>query len=46
MKKRPIDYSEYNTSYMHFLILVLLRLGKYDFVKRDEDIKDEVADLD
>jgi len=40
-----IDYSEYNISYMHLLILVLLRLGRYDFVKPDEIVEEKVAEL-
>jgi hypothetical protein len=40
-----IDYSEYNITYMHFLLLVLFRLGKYDFVKTDEPVEEKVADL-
>ncbi|MEA2014831.1 MAG: DUF4209 domain-containing protein, partial [Thermodesulfobacteriota bacterium] len=41
-----IDYSEYNISYMHLLILVLFRLGRYDFVKSGETVEEEVADLE
>lgn len=39
-----IDYSEYNISYMHLLLLVLFRLGRYDFVKPDETVEEKVAD--
>lgn len=41
-----IDYSEYNISYMHLLLLVLFRLGRYDFVKIDETVKEKVADIE
>ena len=41
-----MGYAEYNMSYMHLLILVLFRLGKYDFVKSDEIIEEKVADSD
>jgi hypothetical protein len=30
-------FQEYNINYMHLLILALLRLGKYDFVNKEED---------
>jgi hypothetical protein len=39
-----IDYSEYNITYMHLLLLVLFRLGRYDFVKPEETIEEKVAD--
>jgi hypothetical protein len=39
-----IDYSEYNISYMNLLLLVLFRLGRYDFVKPDETVEEKVAD--
>ncbi len=29
---------------MHFLLLVLFRLGKYDFVKQDETVEEKIAD--
>lgn len=29
-------FKEYNINYMHLLILALLRLGKYDFVKKED----------
>jgi hypothetical protein len=29
-------FQEYNISYMHLLILALLRIGKYDFVKKED----------
>jgi len=41
-----IEYAEYNISYMHLLILVLLRLGRYDFVKPGEIVEEKVAELD
>lgn len=41
-----IDHSEYNITYMHFLLLVLFRLGKYDFVKPDEAVEDKIADTE
>jgi hypothetical protein len=31
-----MSFQEYNINYMHLLILALLRLGKYDFVKKEE----------
>jgi len=31
-----MSFQEYNINYIHLLILALLRLGKYDFVKKDE----------
>lgn len=37
-----IDYSEYNLSCMHLLLLILLRLGKYDFVKLGETVEEKV----
>jgi hypothetical protein len=39
-----IDYSEYNVTYMHLLLLVLFRLGRYDFVKAGEAVEEKVAD--
>lgn len=39
-----MDYSEYNVTYMHLLLLVLFRLGRYDFVKPEETIEEKVAD--
>lgn len=39
-----IDYSGYNITYMHLLLLVLFRLGKYDFVKPGEAVEEKVAD--
>jgi hypothetical protein len=39
-----IDYSEYNITYMHLLLLVLFRLGRYDFVKIGEAVEEKVAD--
>jgi len=39
-----IDYAEYNIAYMHLLLLVLFRLGKYDFVKPYEAIEEKVVD--
>jgi hypothetical protein len=39
-----IDYSDYNILYMHLLILVLLRLGRYDFVKPDVIVEEKVAE--
>lgn len=39
-----IDYSEYSITYMHLLLLVLFRLGKYDFVKPDETVEEKIAD--
>lgn len=41
-----IDYSEYHMEYMHLLLLVLFRLGKYDFVKPDEAVEEKVADIE
>ncbi len=38
-----MDYSEYNLSCMHLLILILLKLGKYDFVKSEEMVAEIVA---
>jgi len=38
-----IDYSEYNITYMHLLLLVLFRLGRYDFVKVGETVEEKVA---
>ena len=29
-------FQEYNINYIHLLIIILLRLGKYDFVKKEE----------
>ncbi len=29
-------FQEYSINYMHLLILALLRLGKYDFVKKED----------
>jgi len=31
-----LKFKEYDVSYMHLLILALLRLGKYDFVKKED----------
>jgi hypothetical protein len=39
-----IEFSEYNITYMHLLILVLLKLGRYDFVKPGEIVEEKVAD--
>jgi hypothetical protein len=39
-----IDYSEYNITYMHLLLLVLFRLGRYDFVRSEEAVEEKVAD--
>jgi hypothetical protein len=39
-----MEYSEYNITYMHLLLLVLFRLGRYDFVKPEETIEEKVAD--
>jgi len=39
-----IEYSEYNISCMHLLLLVLFRIGKYDFVKTNETVEDKIAD--
>jgi hypothetical protein len=39
-----MSFPEYNTTYMHLLILVLMKLGKYDFVKTDESVEEKVAD--
>ncbi len=41
-----IDYSEYNISCMHLLLLVLFRLGRYDFVKPHETVEEKVADIE
>lgn len=38
-----IDYSEYNMTYMHLIILALMKLGRYDFVKK-ETVEERVAD--
>ena len=38
-----IEYPEYNMTYMHLIILVLIKLGKYDFVK-PEIIEEKVAE--
>jgi len=38
--------SEYNISYMHLLLLVLFRLGKYDFVKKGETVEEIVANIE
>lgn len=37
-----ITYSVYNIIYMHLLFLVLLKLGKYDFVKPEETVEEKV----
>jgi hypothetical protein len=36
------DFSEYNFQHMHLLLLVLFRLGKYDFVKPDQTVEDKI----
>ena len=36
-------YQEYNMTYMHLIILVLMKLGRYDFVKK-EAVEEKVAD--
>jgi phosphoribosyl-ATP pyrophosphohydrolase len=40
-----IDYAEYNMTFMHLLLLLLLRLGKYDFVTPDKAVEEKVEDL-
>ena len=41
-----IDYSEYSISCMHLLLLILFKLGKYDFVKPEEIVEEKVADIE
>ena len=41
-----MDYRGYDILNMHLLILVLLRLGRYDFVKQGEKVEEKVADSD
>lgn len=41
-----IDYSEYNISVMHFLLLILFRLGRYDFVKPEETVEEKIAEIE
>jgi len=35
-------YQEYSIEYMHLLIIALLRLGKYDFVKKSNNSADKI----
>jgi hypothetical protein len=37
-------YDEYNFFYMHLLIITLLRIGKYDFIKNDDNNDEEKAE--
>lgn len=39
-----MSFTEYNITYMHLLILILMKLGKYDFVRTDETVEEKVAD--
>lgn len=41
-----IDYSEYSMEYMHLLLLVLFRLGKYDFVKPGETVEEKIENIE
>lgn len=41
-----IDYLEYSISHMHLLLLVLLKLGRYDFVKPGETVEEKVEDME
>jgi hypothetical protein len=40
-----MSYSEYNILNMHLLILVLFKIGRYDFVKSDEIVDEKVDEL-
>ena len=40
-----MDYSNYNVLYMHLLILVLFKLGRYDFVRSDETVEEKVEEI-
>lgn len=39
-----IDYSDYNITHMHLLLLVLFRLGRYDFVKTGEAVEEALGE--
>lgn len=39
-------FQEYNISYMHLLILALLRLGKYDFIKEKKRVSKKLKNSD
>lgn len=36
-----MSFQEYGGDYMHLVILALLRLGKYDFTRNDDELSDE-----
>jgi Domain of unknown function (DUF4209) len=40
-----IDYLNYDIIYMHLLILILFKLGRYDFVRSDETIEEKVEEM-
>lgn len=41
-----MDYLDYNITCMHLLLLVLFRLGKYDFVRTGETVEEKVGDTE
>lgn len=41
-----LDFSEYHLNYMHLLLIVVLKLGRYDFVKTDQAVEEKVAESD
>jgi len=40
-----IDFADYNMTFMHLILLLLLRLGKYDFVTPEKVVEEKVETL-
>ena len=39
-----INFSEYNITYIQLIILVLIKLGRYDFVKSDTIVEEKISE--